>query len=48
MKYLYILLLITTLSCRYEKEDAGLQAEFSDVQIDSTLTFAEHIPREIF
>lgn len=48
MKYISLLLLITILiSCKYDKEDAGLQAEFAGVQVDTTITQAEFRPREI-
>ena len=32
---------------RYDKEDAGLQAEFADVVVDTTITEAEYRAREI-
>ena len=46
-KILYILFVLLFVSCRYDKEEAGLQAEFADVVIDTTITSAEHRPREI-
>jgi hypothetical protein len=47
-KLLYILFIFLLISCnRYDKEDAGLQAEFADVKIDTTITRAEYKPQKI-
>ena len=43
---LLFILLIVSCKERYDSEDAGLQAEFSDVVLD-TMTSLEHRPREI-
>lgn len=32
---------------RYDEEDAGLQAEFADITIDTSITKLEHRPRQI-